>query len=134
MEQKQTRWAQRVEVVNVIYQDILTNHTNKKSNVLSQCFEVLNFNQDQMKIIEQYFIDWQETDKQVIALLKPTWPYSRMNALTKAIIHVAVSESHILDTPKSILIDQALIKWTSYCWIWTNEVQGALNLIFIFIS
>ena len=40
--------------------------------------------------------------------MQPTWPYQRINVLTKAIILSSLSEYYAINTSLAIVIDQAL--------------------------
>ncbi|WEK83319.1 MAG: DUF1948 domain-containing protein [Mycoplasma sp.] len=106
---KLSLWQKRVLVLNVIYDDIITNHVSDKNTVLRDIFSNEDFDSEQMKIIEHYFNHYQEVDELVIKLLKPTWTYQRINPLTKAIIQCAYHEFQTKEIAKAIVIDQALI-------------------------
>ncbi len=106
---KLSLWQKRVLVLNVIYDDVITNHVSDKNTVLKDIFSNEDFDSEQMKIIEHYFNHYQEVDELVIKLLKPTWTYQRINPLTKAIIQCAYHEFQTKEIAKAIVIDQALI-------------------------
>lgn len=93
-------------MVNVIYDDLLTNHTNTQ-NLITECFEKMNFSHFQMQIIETYVANYLSQVDGIKQHLKPTWTYERLNPLTLAIIHTALSEANF--TGRKIIIDQALI-------------------------
>lgn len=102
-------WRKRIQVLNLIYDDLLVDHTNEKSVIITSAFEKLYFDHYQIEILESYF-DHYDDDKKVIEdLLKANWTYQRLNVLTKAIIHEAIAEARLKKVNKAILIDQALI-------------------------
>ncbi len=103
-----TRWKQRIQVLNIIYSDIVSNHTTDKNNVIKQAFEVNNFDHDQIKVLEYYYDNYVELEQKIIKRLQPTWPYQRINVLTKAIILSSLSEYYAINTSLAIVIDQAL--------------------------
>ncbi len=103
-----TRWKQRIQVLNIIYSDIVSNHTTDKNNVIKQAFEVNNFDHDQIKVLEYYYDHYVELEQKIIKRLQPTWPYQRINVLTKAIILSSLSEYYAINTSLAIVIDQAL--------------------------
>ena len=104
---KQSRWKKRLSVVNAIYEDFVNDHADI-NNLIKDCFEQRNFDHFQIEIIESYVANQKKFDEEVIKLLKPTWPYNRINPLTKAIIQEALAESEIKKVDKKIIIDQAL--------------------------
>ena len=103
-----TRWKQRIQVLNIIYSDVVSNHTTDKNNVIKQAFEVNNFDYDQIKILEYYYDHYVELEQKIIKRLQPTWPYQRINVLTKVIILSSLSEYYAINTSLAIVIDQAL--------------------------
>lgn len=103
-----TRWKQRIQVLNIIYSDIVSNHITDKNNVIKQAFEVNNFDRDQIKVLEYYYDHYVELEQKIIKRLQPTWPYQRINVLTKAIILSSLSEYYAINTSLAIVIDQAL--------------------------
>ena len=103
----QQRWKKRIAVLNAIYEDFVNDHVDI-NNLTKTCFEEKNFDHFQMEIIESYVANQKLFDEQVIKLLKPTWPYNRINVLTKAIIQTALAEAKIAKVDKKIIIDQAL--------------------------
>lgn len=103
-----TRWKKRIQVLNFIYSDVVSNHTTDMNNVIKQAFEVNNFDHDQIKILEYYYDHYVELEQKIIKRLKPTWPYQRINTLTKAIILSSLSEYYAINTNLAIIIDQAL--------------------------
>lgn len=104
----QTRWSQRIMVLNQIYSDVLSNHTLNKNIVIKDAFENQNFDHDQIKVLEYYFDNYQDLEKKIIERLKPTWPYSRINIITKSILLICLSEYYAIGTKPAVLIDQAL--------------------------
>lgn len=103
-----TRWKKRIQVLNFIYSDVVSSHTTDMNNVIKQVFEVNNFDHDQIKILEYYYDHYVELEQKIIKRLKPTWPYQRINTLTKAIILSSLSEYYAINTNLAIIIDQAL--------------------------
>lgn len=103
-----TRWKKRIQVLNLIYSDIVSNHTTDKNAVIKQTFKVNNFDHDQIKVLEYYYDHYAELEQKIIKRLKPTWPYQRINPLTKAIILSSLCEYYAIATSLAIVIDQAL--------------------------
>ena len=104
---KQQRWKKRLGVVNAIYNDFLLEHADI-NDLVKTCFEQNNFDHFQSEIIEAYVSNQTKFDELIIANLKPTWPYKRINPLTKAIIHSALAEATLKKVDKKVIIDQAL--------------------------
>ena len=104
---KNTRWMQRIAVVNAIYEDYVNDHI-EINNMVKVCFEERNFDHFQIEIIESYVLNQKNFDEEIIKLLKPTWTYKRINPLTKAIITEALAESKLKKVDKKVIIDQAL--------------------------
>ena len=94
--------------MNIIYSDVVVNHTSDKNLVIKQAFENDNFDGNQIKVLEYYFDNYKKFEQEIIKRLNPTWTYQRINVLTKAIILSSLSEFYALDTPISVIIDQAL--------------------------
>ena len=103
----QQRWKKRIAVVNKIYQDFISDHA-EIDQLVKTCFEEDNFDHFQISIVESYVKNQQEFDNEIIKLLKPTWPYNRINPLTKAILQTALAEAKLKQVDKKIIIDQAL--------------------------
>ncbi len=103
-----TRWQKRIKVMNIVYSDVVSNHTLNKELLLKQAFEIDNFDYEQMKVLQYYFDNQKTLEQKIIKRLKPTWPYQRINTLTKAIILSSLSEYYSLNTSLGIIIDQAL--------------------------
>ncbi len=103
-----TRWQKRIKVMNIVYSDVVSNHTLNKELLLKQAFETDNFDYEQMKVLQYYFDNQKTLEQKIIKRLKPTWPYQRINTLTKAIILSSLSEYYSLNTSLGIIIDQAL--------------------------
>ena len=103
-----TRWQKRIKVMNIVYSDVVSNHTLNKELLLKQAFETNNFDYEQMKVLQYYFDNQKTLEQKIIKRLKPTWPYQRINTLTKAIILSSLSEYYSLNTSLGIIIDQAL--------------------------
>ncbi len=103
-----TRWQKRIKVINIVYSDVVSNHTLNKELLLKQAFEIDNFDYEQMKVLQYYFDNQKTLEQKIIKRLKPTWPYQRINTLTKAIILSSLSEYYSLNTSLGIIIDQAL--------------------------
>ncbi len=106
--QQYTQWKKRLDVTNVIFDDLLSNHQNLKE-LSTICFEKLNFDLYQIKIIESYVDNLDNQIKLISENLKDTWTYKRINQLTLAIIHSALSEANLKQVDRKIIIDQALI-------------------------
>ena len=94
--------------MNFIYSDVVSNHTTDMNIVIKQAFEFNNFDHDQIKILEYYYDHYAELEQKIVKRLKPTWPYQRINTLTKAIILSSLSEYYAINTNLAIIIDQAL--------------------------
>lgn len=108
-ENKQTQWKKRIDVLNLIYKDIMSeNSKDVNFDIIKYAFEELNFSYEQMKVIENYVENKDKYKMKLISLLKPTWPYSRVNNLSKSIIFCAMSEWNSIKTDKSIIIDQSI--------------------------
>ena len=107
VQNKHTRWMQRIAVVNAIYEDYVNDHI-EINNMVKVCFEERNFEHFQIEIIESYVLNQKNVDEEIIKLLKPTWTYKRINPLTKAIITEALAESKLKKVDKKVIIDQAL--------------------------
>ena len=103
----QQRWKKRIDVVNKIYQDFVADHVDI-DQLVKTCFEVDNFDHFQISIVESYVKNQKEFDDAIIKLLKPTWPYNRINPLTKAILQTALAEAKLKQVDKKVIIDQAL--------------------------
>lgn len=103
-----TRWQKRIKVMNIVYSDVVSNHTLNKELLLKQAFEIDNFDYEQMKVLQYYFDNQKTLEQKIIKRLKPTWPYQRINTLTKAIILSSLSEYYSLNTSLGVIIDQAL--------------------------
>lgn len=103
-----TRWQKRIKVMNIVYSDVVSNHTLNKELLLKQAFEIDNFDYEQMKVLQYYFDNQKNLEQKIIKRLKPTWPYQRINTLTKAIILSSLSEYYSLNTSLGVIIDQAL--------------------------
>ncbi len=94
--------------MNIIYSDVVINHTSNKNLVIKQAFENDNFDRDQIKVLEYYFDYYKKFEQEITKRLNPTWTYQRINVLTKTIILSSLSEFYALDTPINVIIDQAL--------------------------
>lgn len=94
--------------MNFIYSDVVSNHTTDMNIVIKQAFEFNNFDHDQIKILEYYYDNYAELEQKIVKRLKPTWPYQRINTLTKAILLCSLSEYYAINTSLAIIIDQAL--------------------------
>ena len=104
---KNSRWRKRIAVVNAIYEDFVNDHS-EITKLVKACFEERNFDHFQIEIIESYVANQANFDEEIIKLLKPTWPYKRINPLTKAIIQEALAEAKLKKVDKKVIIDQAL--------------------------
>ncbi|AIV03771.1 transcription termination factor [Candidatus Malacoplasma girerdii] len=104
----QKPWQKRLAVLEIIYADIMADHTNDGSKVMSHLFEHENFDVNQLKILEHYFENYQAVDNIIIPMCQPTWRYERISPLTKALIQCAYHEFQTLKTDKAILINEAL--------------------------
>ena len=102
------RWKKRLQVFNIIYEDVLDNHRNNQQKVIKNAFEKLDFDFFQMKIIEYYFANYQNMVETIKKYLLPTWPYERISPVTRAIILVAYSEFYSVNTDKAVLINESL--------------------------
>ena len=52
MNNKLPRWKKRLQVFNLIYEDVLENHNTNSQEIIKNAFEKLEFDHFQMKIIE----------------------------------------------------------------------------------
>lgn len=68
----QKPWQKRLAVLEIIYADIMADHTNDGSKVMSHLFEHENFDVNQLKILEHYFENYQAVDNIIIPMCQPT--------------------------------------------------------------
>ena len=102
------RWKKRLQVFNLIYDDLLINHKSNKDAVIKNAFENMNFDHFQMQIIEYYYDNYDAIKAKIVEHLQPTWPFERISPITLAIIFCSYSEYYSVNTDKPILIDQSL--------------------------
>ena len=103
------QWKKRLDIVNIIYRDILTNHNSDKLKNKEYTFDSEEFTYNQLKIIENYFQNYDSYKQKIIVLLDESWSWERVNPYTKALIMCAIAEHNAINTKKAIIIDQALI-------------------------
>ena len=60
MNNKLPRWKKRLQVFNLIYEDVLENHNTNSQEIIKNAFEKLEFDHFQMKIIEYYFANYEK--------------------------------------------------------------------------
>ncbi len=106
------QWEKRLDITTVIYQFILLEVT--KEEIVETGFVEFEFDANQMKILEYAIDHYQEIISLVSPLLEKTWRWERMNFFDRAIIVEAIAESRVADTPKKVIIDQALITARKY--------------------
>ncbi len=102
------QWKKRLDIVNIIYRDILTNHNSDKLKNKEYAFDSEEFTYNQLKIIENYFQNYDSYKQKIIVLLDESWSWERVNPYTKALIMCAIAEHNAINTKKAIIIDQAL--------------------------
>lgn len=108
MNNKLPRWKKRLQVFNLIYEDVLENHNTNSQEIIKNAFEKLEFDHFQMKIIEHYFANYEKTVELIKSYLLPTWPYERISPVTRAILLTAYSEYYSVNTDKPVIINEAL--------------------------
>jgi len=58
--------------MNIVYSDVVSNHTLNKELLLKQAFEIDNFDYEQMKVLQYYFDNQKTLEQKIIKRLKPT--------------------------------------------------------------
>lgn len=106
------QWEKRLDLTIVIYQYLLLRLSREE--VFNVAIEEFNLDADSMRILETLIDDENKIVDRVKPFLKPTWPWERMSYFDRAIILESILESDILNTPKPIIIDQALITARKY--------------------
>lgn len=107
-----TQWEKRVDVTVLIYQHILMEYPKQELSEIG--FVEFEFDADQTKILEYACDHYQDIVQEVEPLLEKTWTWNRLNYFDRAIIVEAIAEYRVFNTPKNIIIDQALITARQY--------------------
>lgn len=106
-----TQWQKRVDITQYIYACLIKNF-----DAIEIKKDTINYNLDvnQIKVIE-YYADNKKTIEQLfIDNLKRDWSWERIAVMQKAIMIVAYCEYKVLQRPKAIAIDQALVTSDRY--------------------
>jgi N utilization substance protein B len=112
MKNNKQQWIKRVDLFRYFYtllikpiaiNDIVVNAKNENE-----------FNDEQLAQIDYFARHQDDLKKIILANLSPNWTYERVKPILKAIIICAYCESQILNTPKKILIDQAIVNAKKY--------------------
>ncbi len=106
------QWEKRLDITTVIYQFILLDMS--RDDVINSGFVDYEFDASQMNILEYSVDHYQEIVDAVTPFLEKTWRWDRMNYFDRAIIVESIAESRVADTPKKVIIDQALITARKY--------------------
>ncbi len=102
----------RLEMVFFFY-----HHFVIKNSIKQTCnyLKTKNFDVDQTKIL-QYIIDnFNDLRHQIQKNLDQKWSFDEISNLEKAILLVAISEFYVLQTPKAIVISEAVKISQIYC-------------------
>ncbi len=103
-----TQWEKRVQLFQYLYSCLLLDATPEEilNNHLTQDFE---FDADWLRVIEYIAEHFSEIQAQITQHLASSWTFERIPYVDKAVMFAAVGEFQILNTPKAVVIDQALI-------------------------
>ncbi|MGL4948706.1 MAG: transcription antitermination factor NusB [Mycoplasma sp.] len=101
------QWEKRLAISNYIYQSLLLEFD--KQTMILNASSTDEFDTEQLSVIE-YIANNLES---MIELIKPNladgWIWERMSYVDRGIMLTAIAEVKVLETPKVIAIDQALI-------------------------
>lgn len=107
MEEKKTQWQRRVDISNYIYQCLLLEYDCKQ--IIFGAPSQLEFDADQMQVIEYIANNLDQMTTLIKPFLNPNWTWERISYVDRAIMLTCIAENIVLNTPKNIAIDQALI-------------------------
>ncbi len=103
-----TQWEKRVQLFQYLYACLLLDATPEEilNNHLTQDFD---FDAEWLQVIEYIANHFEEIKTNIANHLSSSWTYERLPYVDKAVMFAAVGEFHALNTPKAVVIDQALI-------------------------
>ncbi len=109
----EVQWKKRIKIFEFIYAHLVCEN-NCNQMVEKFIDENPEFDADFLKVIEYI----SENIDNIINDLKPfiasNWSWERISYVDKSILICAVAEYRVLETPRNIIIDQALITGRNY--------------------
>ncbi|WP_391591870.1 Transcription antitermination factor NusB [[Mycoplasma] cavipharyngis] len=109
-------WKRRIFVIETIFSDLIF-----AIPLRGYKSRIINYDQwtdFEKSIFDYYLANKFQLIKQISAFLRSDWTINRLEQTTLSIILEAVAEYHVKNTPKNVLIQQAVIttqKYSSEC-------------------
>lgn len=112
-------WKKRMEIIQIIYSFMVSLNPNNKNfaqEFLYDCYSKYKLDKWQTQILSFAITNFDEIKNQyIVPNLKPSWFFEQINFVNVSIITESIAENKEMNTPKGILIDQAIITTKNFC-------------------
>ncbi len=108
-----TQWEKRVKLFQYLYSCLIL-EASPSEMLTKHLEEDYDFDANWLKVLEYIVANFDNIKEAISKNLSASWTYERVSCVDKAVMMVAIGEANTLDTPRAVVIDQALITAKQY--------------------